>query len=255
MPKPFKLADAKIPRLKSDILNLVRSRCSARVPFDPERPVGEEDLRQILEAGSWAPTAHNMQNFEVIVVDDKDLLAELGNIRSEISPIFIRENYEQLSFSREELERKKTGVLATIFLPCWRSPEAKQGNIPESERLSLLKYTMQDAPTVLIVVYDTTKRAPASEGDVLGFISLGCVMQNMWLMASSLGIDCQIMSVFSGKRIEIEVKRVLGVPAHMTVAYACRLGYPLAPPSGYPRVRRDVDDFTHHNAFGVRGLG
>lgn len=252
MPKPVA---TKIPQSKSDLLNLVRNRCSARVPFDPARPVGEEDLRQILEAGSWAPTAHNMQNFEVLVVDDKERLAALGNIRSEISPVFIRENYQQLSFSREELERKKTGILATMFPLSWRSPDAKQGNIPEPERQSLLKYTMQDAPTLLIVVYDATKRAPASEDDVLGFISLGCVMENMWLMANSLGIDCQVMSVFSGERVENEVKRVLGVPAHLKVAYACRLGYRLSPPSGYPRVRRDVDDFTHHNAFGVKGLG
>ncbi len=27
----------------------------------------------------WAPTAHNMQNFEVIVVDDNEVLEIIGN--------------------------------------------------------------------------------------------------------------------------------------------------------------------------------
>ena len=32
------------------------------------------------------------------------------------------------------------------------------------------------SPVLLIVMYDGRKRAPDSEGDVLGLVSLGCVM-------------------------------------------------------------------------------
>jgi nitroreductase len=31
-----------------------------------------------LEAARWSPTAQNMQNFEILVIDAKDVLAELG---------------------------------------------------------------------------------------------------------------------------------------------------------------------------------
>jgi hypothetical protein len=48
-----------------------------------------------------------MQNFEIIVVDNKKLLESIGNIKRSISETFIRENYQQLSFSEEELFRKK----------------------------------------------------------------------------------------------------------------------------------------------------
>jgi nitroreductase len=105
---------------------------------------------------------------------------------------------------------------------------------------------------LLIVIYDPKKRAPASEGDVLGFMSLGCVMENMWLMAQSLGIGFMIMSVFSADSIEDEVKRVLNIPENVKIAYACRLGYPVSAPAKYLRVRRDVEDFTHCNRFGDR---
>ena len=53
----------------NDILDLIRERRSAREPYDPNRPFTKHQLDQILEA-SWAPTAHNMQNFEIVVVDN-----------------------------------------------------------------------------------------------------------------------------------------------------------------------------------------
>ena len=109
----------------SDILNIIQTRRSTRVPFDNSHPIANEDLRQILDAGRWAPTAHNMQNFEVVVVDDPKLLAAIGNIPRSTSAVFIRENYQQLSFSEEELLRKKVGLLGTMFPPSWRNPDAK----------------------------------------------------------------------------------------------------------------------------------
>jgi nitroreductase len=74
-------------------------------------------------------------------------------------------------------------------------------------------------------------------------------MENMWLMAHSLRISFHVMSVFSGIDVEREVKRTIGIPEHMKIAFAIRLGYPKSAPTRYMRVRRDVDDFTHYNRF------
>jgi nitroreductase len=207
------------------------------------------DVQQILEAARWSPTAHNMQNFEILVVDDQETLKKLGEIKSPPSEAFIRENFEQLSFSEEELLRKKVGILGTMFPPAWRTPGADFAEIARNSEPSFLKDTMKGCPLVLIVVYDARKRAPASEGDVLGFLSLGCAMQNMWLMAQSLGIGLQIMSVFSGNVVEKEVKRLLGISEYMQIAFASRLGYTVPTGFKYVRVRRDVEDFAHHNKF------
>ena len=54
-------------------------------------PVAREDLRQILEAGRWAPTAHNMQNFEVVFVEiNPQLLEAIGAIQRPISAAFLQ---------------------------------------------------------------------------------------------------------------------------------------------------------------------
>jgi nitroreductase len=102
---------------------------------------------------------------------------------------------------------------------------------------------------VMIVLYDPSKRAPASEGDFLGIMSLGCVMQNLWLTAETLGIGMQIMSVFSAPHVQGELRKILSIPDHLNIAFACRLGYPPAEPVTHLRVRREIERFTHRNMF------
>jgi nitroreductase len=237
-----------------DVLESIQQRHSARVPFDPNHRVPQEALRQILEAARWAPTAHNMQNFEILLIDNKKILEKIGNIKSRVSAMFIRENYLQLSFSEEELLQKRVGILGTNFPPEWRDPAKIEKAVRESVPRPL-RERISGSPMLLIVVYDSRKRAPASEGDVLGFISLGCVMENMWLMARSLGISVHILSVFSGDAVEKEVKRILHIPEYMKIAFAVRLGYPISKPTQHLRVRRDIETFVHHNQFGNSGFG
>jgi nitroreductase len=111
----------------SELLELMQKRRSLRMPFDLERPVASEQLADILEAARWSPTAHNMQNFEIVVVDDGKVLDAIGSIERPISETFIRENYQQLSFSEEALLKRKTGLLGTMFPPSWRNPGFQAG--------------------------------------------------------------------------------------------------------------------------------
>jgi nitroreductase len=230
----------------SQILELIEKRQSARMPFDPERPVAKEHVAEILEAARWSPTAHNMQNFEIIVVDDREVMDAIRDLERPISETFIRENYEQLSFSEEEFLKKKTGLLASMFPPAWTKPDFKMDKAGQSDHPTVQR-AVPASPVLLVVIYDPSRRAPASEGDFLGIVSLGCMMENMWLAAEALGIGMQIVSSLSA---EPEVKRILGVPDKLVIAFSCRLGYPVSPPAKYLRVRRDIEDFTYHNRFG-----
>ena len=208
---------------------------------------------QILEVARWAPTAHNMQNFEIMVVDDKKLLKAIGDIKGPMSEIFIRENYQQLSSSEEELLQKKVGVLATMFPPFMRNPGGKIDAETGEQLAAFQSRLIQTISALIIVLYDPSKRAPASEGDFLGIISLGCVMENMWLLANSLGIGFHIVSAISAPPVAKEVMKLLNIPKTLQIAYSARLGYATSP-AKYLRVRRDISDFTHHNSFGNKGL-
>ncbi len=232
---------------------LILKRHSSRGPFDVTRPVPDAALQALLEAARWAPTAHNMQNFAIIAVDDPTVIARLGHVRSGVSPAFLRENYRQMSFSHAEFLARKRGVLAETFPPAWRTEAAREGRLAPSEARSLHD-TLLGGPLLLVVVYDADERAPGSEHDALGFISLGCVMENLWLTATALGLGLHIISALSanlaGADVEDEVRTILHFPAHFRIGFSCRIGYPLAPAATHLRVRRDIGDFCHHNAWG-----
>jgi nitroreductase len=232
----------------NDLLKLIEARQSARGPFDPKRSIPRDDLEKILEAARWTPTAHNMQNFEIIVVDDKKLLAAIGGIKSSPDLTFIRENYAQLSFSEKELRQKKVGIMGTMFPKSWQTPDPKLEDVSNEDRSAFMSRLIGSSSALLFVLYDPGRRAPASENDFLGIISLGCAMENMWLMANSLGIGVHIVSSLSGEETEKEVKKMLNIPDNLIIGFTMRLGYPTATPD-YVRVRRDIKDFTRYNGF------
>jgi len=236
-----------------DLLTLIETRRSTRVPFDSRRSIERNDLMSILEAARWSPTPHNMQNFEIMAIDDKSLLKKKGNIKYRVSLRFLEENYQQLSFSEDQLVEKRTGLLATWFPKEWTDP-GKLEEVSRKARPFHVSETLDGSPLLLLVMFDSRKRAPDSPGDFLGIISLGCVMENMWLMAHSLGIAFHIMSEFGEDPVENESKRILKIPEYMKIAYGYRLGYPVSEISKRHRVRREAADFTHHNMFGKRGV-
>jgi nitroreductase len=228
-----------------DILDLIRDRRSCRVGFDPSRPVSREHLDRILEAARWTPSAHNMQNWEIVVVDAPAVLDALARAERPVSEAFIRENYEQLSFSKEELLERKTGLLASMFPAAWQTPDFKTDAL-EQQGISSRQRALLPGPVMLVVVYDPSRRAPASEGDFLGIISLGCLMENIWLEVEALGLGLQIVSSLADAA---ELREILGIPEERRVAFSVRLGYPAEGPPEYLRVRREVKDFTHFNRY------
>jgi nitroreductase len=230
----------------TDILDIIRNRKSWRVAFDPDRPVVKGDLDRVLEAARWTPSAHNMQNWRIVVVDDPAVLEALGRAERPISEAFIRENYEQLSFSKEELLERKTGLVASMFPAEWQTPDLEADALGK-DGISSRQRALLPSPVMLVVVYDPSTRAPASEGDFLGIISLGCLMENLWLAAEALGLGVQIVSSLADAAA---LKDILGIPESLRVAYSVRLGHPASDPVDYLRVRLDVDDFTFRNRYG-----
>jgi len=229
-----------------DLLRLIKERKSSRELFDENRPIDPAVLQNILEAATWAPTAHNMQNFEIVVVDDKSILKQISELGSAISPVFLRENYPQLSFSEEELRQRKTGILGNQFPPAWLSEEAQAGKLtPPPGKLG---EPIRRGPVLLLIVYDPNRRAPASEGDFLGVMSLGFMLENVWLMAAAQGVGLHVISAFGNEPLSGEVKKLLNIPSELELTLGIHLGYPVGDDQG-PRVRRDVEDFVSYNRY------
>ena len=61
-----------------DVLQAIRERRSIR-RYQP-KPVPEEALTQVLEAGRWAPSASNRQPWRFVVVRDQEVKARLADM-------------------------------------------------------------------------------------------------------------------------------------------------------------------------------
>lgn len=232
-----------------DIIKVIQSRHSTRGAFDLTRSISRETQQLILEGAQWAPTPTNMQNFEVVVVDSKEQLDAIGRVPADMSEQFLRETYAQLSSSDTDLREKKTGMLASSFPPAWTNPEAWDPESDYRSQLTFLDRAIGESPLLMFVLHDATKRAPGSEGDLVGLISLGCVLENMWLICESLELGFHVLTVVSDGPVEQKLKDILHIPAHMKIAFACSIGYAADPSASYTRVRRDLKDFVRYNTF------
>src|SRR5271165_4791809 len=202
-------------------LDLIHSRHSTRGPFDPDRAVTTRQVKLILEAARWAPTPNNMQNFVIVVVDEKDRLEEIGKIPAEMSETYLRETYEHVSFNEAELRIKKTGTLASIYPRAWTDPEAWNPESDARSQLTLVGKAVLQPQVLLVVLYDSSIHSPDSKGDAIGLMGLGCVMENMWLMSEAEGLGMHVLTVFRNGAVEKQVQQALHIPPHMKIAFAC----------------------------------
>lgn len=66
----------------NETLKVLKERRSIR-KYRPEQ-VAEQDLNAILEAGTWAPTAKNLQTPVMVVVQDPETIAHMSALNAEI---------------------------------------------------------------------------------------------------------------------------------------------------------------------------
>jgi nitroreductase len=232
-----------------DLLDIMWQRHTCRTAYNPAMTIREQDLQRILDAARWAPTAHNLQNFEIIVVDDKQRLEAFGTVEMPPADTFVRETYHPLSLSEAELLRRRTGLLAGMLPESWHEREAIKDDAGSPPH-TFVGRTIQQCPTLLIVVH-ARSAAPTSLRAAEDLMSLGCVMQNMWLMAEGLGISMQVLSGLGESIDESRVRALLDIPQHLKIAFAVRLGYPIDDSESYLRMRRKIQDFTHRNRYGA----
>ncbi len=61
-----------------NFMEVVRTRRSVRT-YKPD-PISDEMIRQVIEAGKWAPSGNNTQPFEILVIKDQDLMEKVSAI-------------------------------------------------------------------------------------------------------------------------------------------------------------------------------
>lgn len=187
-----------------NMLEFIKSRRSTR-RYKP-KDISEEQLKQIVEAGRFAPSGGNCQSTHFIVVKNKEIMAELAKLT-------------QQEFARMEIA---PGLYKSIVNSINAS---KKGNY-------IFHY---NAPVLIIT---------ASQKDYGNNIAdCACALENMMLMANALDLgSCWINQLkwLNENPVILEYMKKLGMDESERVYGALAVGYPDTPdglPDREPLVR------------------
>ncbi len=221
MPEDFRM-DEKTRH----VLDTIKSRRSIRF-YKPD-PVPEKAIEEMIEAARWAPSAHNFQPTEFVVIQDDDTRMFF----SEIAIGAAKSVYGDLTVE----EAKEV----TLTLP---DHLQDGGNGRQLQRISgeFYKY-IYTAPLILLVCVDMG--SPYYEAD--GWMAV----QNLLVAAKAMGFGsiATVRGVVR-KKDRDSIREKIGVPNNYEILGIVLVGYPDEEPE---IVKRDLDELIHYEKFNVR---
>lgn len=198
-----------------NILNVFRSRRSTKDYCSKE--VSNEVLFRILEAGRWAPSAHNAQPWRFIVIRNSAVKRRLAKAMA----------------SRWERDMSKNGL-------------------PKQQRESLIKASVErfeNAPIIIIacLTMENMDEYPDDRRKKIEYVmavqSVAASIENMLLAAYGEGLgSCWFCAPLFCQDV---VRKILKIPQHVDPQALITLGYPAHSPN--PPSRKNLEEIVHQN--------
>ena len=167
-----------------DVLEAIHTRRSVRKWLD--KPIPDELLEKILDAGRWAPSAGNFQPWAFIVIQAEETKDRVQKVAEE------------------------SKNLSRIWAPFYREGKPR-GYITE----------LRHVPLGIAVFADPRHAPPHTGGEYGHIISASLAAMNMWLAAHSLGLG----ACYWSHMMPDKIKAILGVPHHWDFIGLLGVGY------------------------------
>jgi nitroreductase len=223
------------------LFDAIKSRRTTNSTFLPQ-PVVPEHIQTILEMAAHAPSHFNSQPWRFVVVQDEHTRQQIATIASDSMRMLMEEGtfwrrYSRyFRFSREEVERTSDGIyldnMPRVLKPFVRyvfSP--KGGAIMNKFQVPRVlgndaQKLVSSSPLLLGITLTRTEYQEGELSSLYSVISLGAVIQTIWLTATSLGIGLQFVST----PMEVDgqwekIVDLLHVPDDQALVVLFRLGY------------------------------
>jgi nitroreductase len=174
----------------------IKSRRSKRCFL--ERSIPDEIIKEIIEAGCYAPSALNKQPWKFIVITNKDSIKRLSCIVKDITA-----------------KIAKYLTVLKLFKPVFRDPQ-----VVAALRKTIATNTdtvFYNAPLLILIVSE--KREPYAIKDC------ALASQNMMLYAHSLGISSCYIGRAEILKVSRAAKEIIGLPPRHTIQSAIVFGY------------------------------
>jgi nitroreductase len=201
-------------------LDLFRRRRSIRTGFLKDRPVADELIEQILEAGRWAPSAGNSQPWEFIVIRNLEARERIVDIFKTQMP----DKIEIEEAARGQRRRVNSGV------------------------------DFRHAPVHILVLGDPRTndaypmRTKLDKWEAHFFSSLAnCVLQ-MLLAAEVLGLSSMYISDVASPYFSVMLRSLLGIPEPLQIYHLLPVGFAKPSPTiNHPP--RQLEEMVHHERY------
>ncbi len=193
------------------VLELIRSRRSKRLFKDTA--VEREVIEQILEAARFAPSGHNEQTTEFVVVQDKEVISEITALTAEgiVKTVQPLKNPIGRMMMGRAIGRRSVEYLSELA--------------PELEGLAaMLKdgtdWILRKAPVLVLFCADTA-------GDFFAKVNANLALHNAALAAETLGLGCFYggFVVLAADRSDA-IAKLISLPETHQIYGALALGYP-----------------------------
>ena len=86
--------------MENDFLKVIETRRSCR-KYKPEQ-ITDEELKAVLEAGTYAPTSRGMQSPYIVAVQKKEVLARLAKMNAEIMGVTSNPYYDAPTYAGQQ---------------------------------------------------------------------------------------------------------------------------------------------------------
>lgn len=201
--------------MSPNLLNVFKSRRSVKEYSSKE--VSNEVIFRILEAGRWAPSAHNAQPWRFITIQDSATKQRLAKAMA----------------SRWDRDMSKNGV-------------------PKEQRESLVKASVErfeNAPIIIIacLTIENMDEYPDDRRKKIEYVmavqSVAAAIENMLLAACGEGLgSCWFCAPLFCQDV---VRKILKIPQHVDPQALITLGYPADRPN--PPPRKTLEEIVHQN--------
>jgi nitroreductase/NAD-dependent dihydropyrimidine dehydrogenase PreA subunit len=193
------------------VLELIRSRRSKRLFKD--MAVEREVIEQIIEAARFAPSGHNEQTTEFVVIQDKEVISEITTLTAEgiVKTVQPLKNPIGKMMMGRAIGKRSVDYLSKLA--------------PELEGLAaMLKdgtdWILRGAPVLVLFCADTA-------GDFFAKVNANLALHNAALAAETLGLGCFYggFVVLAADRSDA-IARLISLPETHQIYGALALGYP-----------------------------
>lgn len=248
-----------------DLFEAIVNRRTTNTAFLPKK-ITREHIRQLIKSASYAPSHFNSQPWRFIIIIDEELISKIGKIAG-ISMeelinkgTFWKKYRKYFRFSAKEMEEKKNGIhidhLPAVLKPFVKYiftekggriiSKFKIGKIMGKDEESLVS----SSPLLFAILLDKEEYIEGQLSGLYSLISMGTVIQNLWLATTALGIGMQFVSTPGEVKEQWkEIIRLLEIPVKEYELLAIfRMGYI------NKNTKRPVIDWNSSQRMGIEKL-